>query len=82
MHQKWYPKISKSDIRKPTTPNNVLVARSPSKYQQKLPAQTPTYCKEKALENNTGKDKMHGEIKKIDDRLTVLCIAYHNIAVE
>jgi hypothetical protein len=22
------------------------------------------------------------EIKKIDDRLTVLCIAYHNIAVE
>ena len=24
----------------------------------------------------------HTEIKKIDDRLTVLCIAYHNIAVE
>lgn len=25
---------------------------------------------------------MAGEIKKPEDRLTVLCIAYHNIAVE
>ena len=28
------------------------------------------------------KEEMGGEIKKPEDRLTVLCIAYHNIAVE
>lgn len=31
-------------------------------------------------EENGGEGK--GEIKKPEDRLTVLCIAYHNIAVE
>lgn len=27
-------------------------------------------------------EEMGGEVKKPEDRLTVLCIAYHNIAVE
>ena len=34
-----------------------------------------------AQEEENGGEGM-GEIKKPEDRLTVLCIAYHNIAVE
>ena len=35
-----------------------------------------------AQETLAENDPNYGEIKKPEDRLTVLCIAYHNIAVE